>query len=147
LITCLWQAFPEFTNMDIREAIQKSSNRYTNPDDRVGYGIPNMRIAYNILDAKRQQENNKRILGEDWIKAYPVPFVNNFSVLVKSNAADAMFTLYTSSGAIALSKNIKLIAGTPQTTSFTNLGSLSAGVYWLKYKDKDNTRVLRLVKQ
>ena len=40
LITCLWQAFPEFTNMEIIQAVKKSSSTYKNPDDRLGYGIP-----------------------------------------------------------------------------------------------------------
>ena len=46
LIACLWQAFPEFTNMQILDAVQRSSSRYSSPDDRVGYGIPNMPKAF-----------------------------------------------------------------------------------------------------
>ena len=33
LITCLWQAFPEFTNMEIIQAVEKSSSIYNAPDD------------------------------------------------------------------------------------------------------------------
>jgi serine protease AprX len=46
IVTCLWQAFPEIKNMDIIEGIRKSSDRYTNPDDRSGYGIPDARKAF-----------------------------------------------------------------------------------------------------
>ncbi|MFT3702646.1 MAG: S8 family serine peptidase [Agriterribacter sp.] len=148
LVACLWQAFPEFTNMDIRDAIQKSSSKYNNPDDRIGYGIPNMRIAYNLLDAKRQQQNVDRILGDDWIKAYPVPFTSSFNVLVKPTVTDdAFFILYTTTGATALTKTVSVQAGTAQSFMFSNVANLAPGVYWLKYKDKANSRVLRLVKQ
>lgn len=148
LITCLWQAFPEFTNMDIREAVQRSGSKYNSPDNQMGYGIPNMRIAYNLLEAKRQEKNVDRILGQDWIKAYPVPFSTSFNVLVKSpNTGDVALILYTSGGATVLTRNISIQANVSQSISFSNLNTLAAGVYWLKYKDKTSTRVLRLIKQ
>ncbi|MBK7883307.1 MAG: S8 family serine peptidase [Chitinophagaceae bacterium] len=43
LTTCLWQAFPEVHNMGIITAIQQSSNKFNTPDDRTGYGIPDMK--------------------------------------------------------------------------------------------------------
>jgi len=49
LTTCLWQAFPEHNNMAVLDAMQRSASKFTNPDDRVGYGIPNMKKAFSIL--------------------------------------------------------------------------------------------------
>ena len=46
LITCLWQAFPDFTNMEIIQAVIKSSSIYNAPNDRIGYGIPNFHIGF-----------------------------------------------------------------------------------------------------
>lgn len=46
LTTCLWQAFPEINNMGIITTMQASSTRATNPNDRVGYGIPDMKKAF-----------------------------------------------------------------------------------------------------
>ncbi|MBS1760477.1 MAG: S8 family peptidase [Bacteroidetes bacterium] len=48
--TILWQAFPEFNNMKIRTALLRASSKFTTPDDRIGYGIPNMKTAFaNLL--------------------------------------------------------------------------------------------------
>ncbi len=48
--TILWQAFPEYNNMKIIRALQQSGHKFTTPDDRVGYGIPNMKLAFaNLL--------------------------------------------------------------------------------------------------
>ncbi|MEI2822170.1 MAG: S8 family serine peptidase [Chitinophagaceae bacterium] len=47
--TILWQAFPEYNNMKIRSALWQSGSKYTSPDDRIGYGIPNMKTAFSIL--------------------------------------------------------------------------------------------------
>jgi subtilisin family serine protease len=49
LIACLWQAFPEYSNMEIIDEVQKSSHRYNNPDIRYGYGLPNFRKAFYSL--------------------------------------------------------------------------------------------------
>lgn len=62
LIACLWQAFPEFNNMTILQAVYRSSDRFKTPDNRYGYGIPNMQKAYNLLMKLRHQQKAKPIL-------------------------------------------------------------------------------------
>ena len=49
LTTCLWQAFPEVNNMTIINTLQQSANRAANPDDRTGYGVPDMKKAFVLL--------------------------------------------------------------------------------------------------
>ena len=147
LITCLWQAFPEFSNATIFDAVQRSADKYNNPDDRVGYGIPNMRIAYEILEKKRQLQNADRILNNDWLKAYPVPFVNDFTVLLKPKVNGKIsFSLYDATGKKLLVKTTDAQAGTPQFLSFNSLAYLQQGVYWLHYSDGKNKRIVRLMK-
>ncbi|MEM7105464.1 MAG: S8 family serine peptidase [Bacteroidota bacterium] len=50
----LWAAFPDKTNLEIIEALEKSSSLYDSPDVQMGYGIPDMEKAFNIL--KESQE-------------------------------------------------------------------------------------------
>ncbi|MEP7164581.1 MAG: S8 family peptidase [Ferruginibacter sp.] len=50
--TCLWQAFPEINNMGIIDALEVSASRYSTPDNRVGYGIPDAKKAFVILQKK-----------------------------------------------------------------------------------------------
>jgi serine protease AprX len=57
LTTCLWQAFPEVNNMAILNAMQQAGTRSTNPNDRVGYGIPDMKKAFAILLKKMYTQN------------------------------------------------------------------------------------------
>lgn len=49
LATCLWQAFPEYNNMKIVNTLRQAGHKATAPDDRVGYGIPNMKQAFSNL--------------------------------------------------------------------------------------------------
>ncbi|MBC8047359.1 MAG: S8 family serine peptidase [Fimbriimonadaceae bacterium] len=43
---CLWQAFPEKTNMEIMQAMQKSASQFNDPDSLLGHGIPDLALAY-----------------------------------------------------------------------------------------------------
>jgi serine protease AprX len=46
LVTCLWEAFPEVNNIGVIKAVQRSSTKFFNPDNRVGYGLPDMKKAF-----------------------------------------------------------------------------------------------------
>ena len=47
--TCLWQGFPEYNNMKIVEALKQAGSIHTSPNDRIGYGIPDMKKAFGTL--------------------------------------------------------------------------------------------------
>lgn len=44
----LWSALPNATNMEVRDRIIRSANRYTQPHEQYGYGIPDAWMAYNM---------------------------------------------------------------------------------------------------
>jgi serine protease AprX len=46
---CLWQAFPEFNNMKIVNALRMAGSIASSPNDRIGYGIPDMKKAFSGL--------------------------------------------------------------------------------------------------
>lgn len=48
-VACLWQANPEFNNMEIIDAVIKSCNKYRKPNDDYGYGIPDFAKADKYL--------------------------------------------------------------------------------------------------
>lgn len=48
LVACLWQAYPDLTNYELLEVIRKSSHKYKNPDASYGYGIPDMKKAFEL---------------------------------------------------------------------------------------------------
>ncbi len=47
--TILWQAFPEFNNMKIIQALRNAGSISLSPNDRIGYGIPDMKKAFGSL--------------------------------------------------------------------------------------------------
>ena len=143
LIACLWQAFPEFTNMQILDAVQRSSSKYSNPDDRIGYGIPNMHLAFDILVQKKRE----KILADDWVKTFPNPFTTGFTVLIRANNTGKLTTQLTDmAGRILKTSQVEVQQGQYYSITENNLGNLPAGVYNLRVIDGREKRTIRLVK-
>jgi serine protease AprX len=46
LASCLWQAFPELGNMQIKDLLERSADKADSPDVRTGFGIPDMKKAF-----------------------------------------------------------------------------------------------------
>ena len=46
LCACLWQALPEASATEIMQFVRESASCYNNPNDSLGYGIPNIYAAY-----------------------------------------------------------------------------------------------------
>jgi hypothetical protein len=67
--TCLWQGFPEFSNMRIVRALRESGSIVNTPNDRIGYGIPDMKAAFGKLlteYATSSATNNACIVSLQW---------------------------------------------------------------------------------
>jgi serine protease AprX len=147
LFACLWQAFPEFRNMDIIDAVQRSAHKFNNPDERFGYGIPNFKTAHSILLKKRNTSLYQNILAEQFIKAYPVPFNEEFSVLFKAkNDGAIQFRLLQADGRVIESKSVNTSMDEFYKIPFKPNGSLPAGVYLLHYDDGTNNGTLKIIR-
>ncbi|WP_293904792.1 S8 family serine peptidase [Sphingobacterium sp. UBA5670] len=57
LAACLWQAYPQLSNMELMDVIRKSGDRINNPVIPYGYGIPDMKKAMEI--AKEIKKSRK----------------------------------------------------------------------------------------
>ena len=143
LIACLWQAFPAFDNMTILNAVYESADRFTTPDNRYGYGIPDMKRAYALL----KQKQNIALYGNEWLFATPDPFTNTITVKVIAQAeGTGTLSLLDKDGNTIRSLTLTTEAQEIYDTAFTDLGNLPGGSYTLQYSDGLNTRNVMLLK-
>ena len=49
---CLWQAFPEESNITLLDQLRKSAGNFAAPNDRIGYGAPDVKKAFVSLQKK-----------------------------------------------------------------------------------------------
>ncbi len=145
LIACLWQAFPEIRNMDIINAVQRSASKFNNPDERFGYGIPNFKTAHAILLKKRNLALYQKILAEQFIKAYPVPFKDDFSVLFKAKKdGTIVLKLFTVDGKLIETKTVSIVMDDFYKIQFKPIASLAPAVYLVNYDDGVNNGTLKI---
>ena len=146
LITCLWQAFPEFSAHDILMTVRHSSDKFASPDFHYGYGLPDFEKAYQTLLSKRMGITNT-LAGNEWILAYPVPFQNTIHILIKPLVAGtATLQLMDISGKNIQTKTFPIEANLVQLVEFNINQALSKGTYFLRYIDSQRSKTLKLLK-
>jgi subtilisin family serine protease len=147
LVACLWQAYPEFTNIEIINAVRQSADHFSKPDDRTGYGIPNFRIAYTVLDKERQLRKVKEILKADDIKVFPNPISDRINVAFKNdNSTKIDFALFSMDGKLIKSYHFDLNQNEFHLFNLEQLESLPSGQYILTYNNglkKGSIRILK----
>lgn len=76
MTACLLGAFPAKTNREIKKVIEMSASQYAMPDDSLGYGIPDFKLAYEMLKLVSGEtvKENLTIL-----QLYPNPFVTDIT--------------------------------------------------------------------
>lgn len=126
-VACLWQANPTMKNMEIYEAILKSSHQYNFPDDSLyGYGIPDFCMANIILSQKEKTASDENI------QLFPNPFKNNISFTLTSNTnQNIVVDLCDITGKKVFSNSYLLNEKTVNTIEIKDISNLSNGLYIL----------------
>lgn len=134
MVACLWQAYPNKTNKEIKDLIVKSADKYLVPTTKYGYGIPDFSLAL-----------SSGLGVNDFSKAdiflYPNP-VNDFSTVSFSGNFDkGVFQVYTIVGQKIMEQTIT------NESPAISLKALQSGVYIYKMDYNGNTKTGKLIKQ
>lgn len=141
--TCLWQANPMMKVMDIFEAIKESGSYYNNPNNYMGWGIPDYELANSILTTVDYQSDDKLNLFEVW----PNPFDQEMSIKFNVQNPQVVRTeLQAVSGKIIYMSIVNVSSGQNILNLDWDLKSLPSGIYLLKVSSDEGTEVERLIK-
>lgn len=137
---CLWQANPTADVTQMKEALEKSASQYQNPNNEIGYGIPNMEKADKILKSMLSATSLK---NNNW-KVYPNPFNTNITI-EKTTPFDVnslKIDLFSIDGkSISTQKESNY-----NTIKLTIKQKLPVGVYLLRMSDKNSSEVVKIHK-
>lgn len=97
LCACLWQALPEKTASEIMQIVRESSSCYNNPNDSLGYGIPDFYAAYQNHAHDGVPEH---IIPSAHI--FPNPCTNQFNISSREDNIDRV-ELFSIDGKLVLS--------------------------------------------
>ncbi|CAL2084442.1 S8 family serine peptidase [Tenacibaculum sp. 190524A02b] len=129
-IACFWQAFPNLTYKEIMQKVRESADRYTNPTDQYGHGIPDFSKAYTVLSV----EDLNQLEG---IKVYPNPAQNY--LVVDSNKNNLDISIFTALGS-------KIYTHT-STSKNVDVSKLTNGMYILQLKKGSEIQTVRFLKK
>lgn len=141
-VACLWQANPMFTNMQLFTAILQSADRYTNPDNDYGYGIPDFCNANIFLSELTKEDTAK----DKFISVYPNPASDFVSfTFYSASGQELKVQLMDVTGKVISEKNIFVKAGLNEIR-FEDL-PFAPGVYLLRIQTTGNTFSHKLIRE
>ncbi len=134
----LWEAKPAWTKDELISNLIKSGTQYANPDQNLGYGIPNFRSAYyGALLGINEEE-----VG--W-KVYPNPVTADQIFIHFGQELSFQIQLFDSSGGLVLEKIVQ--RSSTKDPYFITLNQLPTGLYFIQMMDGKEIAYHKLIKQ
>jgi hypothetical protein len=136
-ISCLWQSRPEVRNELVMQAVRESAHLYNNPTDLMGYGIPDLEDAYNMLQLLANQQAMRKVA----FALYPNPVREWLSISFPEGLDLAEYTLSDLTG-----KRIDH-GEMSRATGGLDMAFLPDGVYLLAITTVQGVQSFKIVKQ
>lgn len=132
VVACLWQAFPNKTNMEIVQLVKESAHLYANPTAQEGYGIPNFESVFNLLNVDETED----ILE---VVAYPNPAITELKFKFPNQVNEMELVIYNVLGKSIQSETITKINPT------TDISNLAQGLYFVQLKFDDKIKTIKIL--
>ena len=134
MTACLWQAHPNRTNIEIINAIILSANLHDNPNDSLGYGLPNYDLADQLLTFPKEQNLN------GLISVSPNPITTKSALIINMEGfngslfyyKDLLIEVYDIRGKKVHNNDYVVTPLSYNQVHFSFLEKISAGTYFLK---------------
>jgi hypothetical protein len=131
MLAGFWQANPSLTAMEVIDKAKKSGSQYDKPDDRMGYGIPNL---FKVLAVQGEMT--------ELFKVYPNPTKNEITLEVNNFVGkNYEANIIDISGRNYWNETLK---NQVQTIS---LEKIPSGIYFLRVGNEDKSSVVKLLKE
>lgn len=140
--TCLWQAFPKRNNMELIQALEQSASQAATPDSLLGYGVPDVYVAYQTL-----AEQSIAIPSDSLTLTVPNIVHDNLHLFLASEEATSGTWQLTNMLGQELATAPLTLKATP--LNYLNLPSweaFNAGYYFLTVELPNRTYRLRILK-
>jgi serine protease AprX len=144
--TCLWQANPSMTNMQVADAIRKSASQYLAPDAFLGYGIPDFIEANNILTVVSEPGKDEFV-----VNVYPNPCKGTFYLEAGKQGSgetgneEQLIELSDLTGRMIGTRTVDLYKS--QKISVDILKNAPKGIYFLKVSSGKVNSTMKIVKE
>lgn len=133
-LTSFWSAFPNKKNSEIVALVKGSADRFLNPDNNYGYGIPDFQSALSAILANEDFETGS-------VKIYPNPTVNVLNIELGNFPVNSEIEIHNQLGQKVIYDKIN------SSTHQISLESLTAGIYFYSVKSSDKMYQGKIIKK
>ena len=137
MAACLWQANPQATNMEIKQAIERSCDRYLYPDFEYGYGIPDFELADKLI---KEWYTTDTLSGN--VIVYPNPASTYVFIQICQPSPDTEEQITVKirklNGHLVQTVNLKSYTNT-YFINLNNIQGITNGIYILEIITKNNS--------
>jgi serine protease AprX len=135
MVASLWQALPNKTNAQLVQIIKESASIYSNPNNELGYGIPNYWQAYQnaILGTNTSTSNEFNL--------YPNPVKNTISFTFPNDFKNGTIVFYNTLGQLVLNEKI-----TTQNSKL-EVDALKSGIYLYQIEADNFSKTGKIIKE
>lgn len=142
MISTLWSAFPYKSNWEIKDAVEAAGSQTLQPDNSLGYGIPDFFRAYLLLC-----DQITAISAEGELFDTKSISKDQFSLKIESIKQTVLrYKFYNKFHMILQEGSIETKPFEIDEIKITNFSSLEADFYYLKIESDDYTRYLKIIK-
>ncbi|UPT69661.1 MAG: S8 family serine peptidase [Flavobacterium sp. JAD_PAG50586_2] len=134
MITSFWQAAPNLTNEQVIDIVKQSSDKFANPDNAYGYGIPDFQLALDLAQLSVNDPSKGKFL------VYPNPTHNNLFVSFPNGFDEAKLILYNALGQNVFERSIQ------NSQTAVSLEDLNSGIYFYKINSSSLVQSGKIIK-
>lgn len=131
---CLLQALPDRTNAELMQLIRESGSQSDNPDNLLGFGIPNFGeiISSTLSTIDVVQEK---------FTIFPNPVSNRLQIAFPRGIEQVQVLLFDVLGKLILNTNVEA------SNNNINLENIKSGIYIIKMQTQNQSNTYKLIKQ
>ena len=139
MVASLWGAFPEYSAQELIQEVRSTGSQYSNPDNRLGYGIPDSRRLFGVLSGRPRAEG---------LSVFPNP-VQGRLLKIRWNDVNRkgmwFLRIYDFSGNRVYVEKGEKKSG--ENEAALRLPELAAGKYLVRIQTEEKSRVFKIILQ
>jgi hypothetical protein len=136
----VWQANPDYTYLEVLEAIRLAGHQSQNANNQIGYGIPHYTAAKKlVLSVDDPQED------QDFLRLYPNPIGNQLFLITEVPLTTLTLFVHNNQGQKYLEDQLFNIPAYSEQP--VNLPLLPSGVYMVTVLTEDFSGTYKLIKE
>lgn len=139
MAACLWQTILSAGNTSVYQSIIRSGSQYQNPDNFLGYGIPDFQQARVLLSL-----DTSNAKGKGLIRIFPNPAASNLTIeAIQPGLAIKRIRISDMTGRLLIEKNYI----PERQIVFENIQAINAGIYLLNVDHDKGVETLKMIKR